>query len=97
MAADGQSLTFVVAEVVDKDGTPVPEAAIPCEATVKGTGKLLAFASADLKDVEPYTSPRTKTWKGRAMLVVRSTLKKGTVSVSIKSKLPTATLSLKTK
>lgn len=97
MAADGQSLTFIVAEVVDKDGTPVPEAAIPCEATVKGTGKLLAFASADLKDVEPYTSPRTKTWKGRAMLVVRSTLKKGTVSVSIKSKLPTATLSLKTK
>ena len=97
MAADGQSLTFVVAEVVDKDGTPVPEAAIPCEATVKGAGKLLAFASADLKDVEPYTSPRTKTWKGRAMLVVRSTQKKGIVSVSIKSELPTATLSLKTK
>lgn len=97
MAADGQSLTFVVAEVVDKDGTPVPEAAIPCKATVKGAGKLLAFASADLKDVEPYTSPRTKTWKGRAMLVVRSTQKKGIVSVSIKSELPTATLSLKTK
>lgn len=97
MAADGQSLTLVVAEVVDKDGTPVPEAAIPCEATVKGAGKLLAFASADLKDVEPYTSPRTKTWKGRAMLVVRSTQKKGIVSVSIKSELPTATLSLKTK
>lgn len=92
MAADGQSLTFVVAEVVDKDGTPVPEAAIPCKATVKGAGKLLAFASADLKDVEPYTSPRTKTWKGRAMLVVRSTQKKGIVSVSIKSELPTATL-----
>ena len=97
MTADGQSLIFVVAEVVDKDGTPVPEAAIPCEATIKGVGTLLAFASADLKDTEPYTSPRAKTWKGRAMLVIRSTQKKGSVSVTIKSSLPTATLSLKAK
>lgn len=97
MTADGQSLTYIIAEVVDKDGTLVPEAALPCEAIVKGAGKLLAFASADLKDTELYTSPRTKTWKGRAILVVRSTQKKGTVSVSIKSSLPTATLSLKTK
>ena len=97
MAADGQSLTFVTIEVVDKDGTPVPEAAISCEATVKGAGKLLAFASADLKDTEPYTSPRVKTWNGRALLVVRSTQKKGSVSVSIKSALPTASLSLKSK
>ncbi len=97
MTADGQSLIYVIAEVVDKDGIPVPEAAIPCEATIKGAGTLLAFASADLKDTEPYTSPRAKTWKGRAMLVIRSTQKKGSVSVSIKSSLPTATLSLKAK
>jgi beta-galactosidase len=95
MTADGQSLTFVTIEVVDKDGTPVPEAAISCEAIVKGAGNLIAFASADLKDTEPYTSPRTKTWKGRALLVVRSTQKKGSVSVSIKSALPTASLTLK--
>ncbi len=97
MAADGQSLTFITVEVLDKQGTPVPEAAIDCEAIVKGAGNLLAFASADLKDTEPYTSPRTKTWKGRALLVVRSTQKKGSVSVSIKSTLPTASLSLKNK
>ena len=97
MTADGQSLTFVTIEVIDKDGTPVPEAAISCEATVKGAGTLLAFASADLKDTEPYTSPHAKTWKGRALLVVRSTQQKGSVSVSIKSALPTASLSLKSK
>jgi len=97
MTADGQSLTFVTVEVLDKQGTPVPEAAIPCEATIKGAGTLLAFASADMKDTEPYTSPRVKTWKGRALLVVRSTQKKGSVSVSIKSPLPTASLTLKSK
>ena len=97
MTADGQSLTFVTVEVLDKDGTPVPEAAIDCEATVKGAGTLLAFASADLKDTEPYTSSRVKTWKGRALLVVRSTQKKGSVSLTIKSTLPTASLTLKSK
>ena len=97
MAADGQSLTFVTVEVLDKQGTPVPEAAIDCEAVVKGAGNLLAFASADLKDTEPYTSPRVKTWKGRALLVIRSTQKKGSVNVTIKSALPTASLTLKSK
>ena len=97
MTADGQSLTFITVEVLDKQGTPVPEAAISCEAIVKGAGTLLAFASADLKDTEPYTSPRVNTWKGRALLVVRSAQKKGSVSVSIKSPLPTASLSLKSK
>jgi beta-galactosidase len=97
MTADGQSLSFVTVEVLDKQGTPVPEAAIDCEAVVKGQGQLLAFASADLKDTEPYTSPRVKTWKGRALLVVRSTQKGGSVNVSIKSPLPTASLTLKSK
>ena len=97
MAADGQSLTFVTVEVLDKQGTPVPEATIPCEATVKGAGTLLAFASADLKDTEPYTSSRVKTWKGRALLVVRSSQKGGSVNVTIKSSLPTASLMLKSK
>ena len=97
MAADGQSLTFITVEVVDKDGTPVPEAAIPCEATVKGAGTLLAFASADLKDTEPYTSPRVTTWKGRALLVIRSTKKRGSINVTIKSSLSTSGLKLKSK
>ena len=96
MTANGQSLTYVTVEVVDRQGTLVPEAAIDCEATVKGAATLLSFASADLKDTEPYTSSHTKTWKGRALLVLRSGKKRGSVSVTIKSLLPTANLSLKT-
>ena len=97
MTADGQDLTFVTIEVVDKDGRVCPDAVIPCEAFVKGQATLLSFASADLKDTEPYTTPRVKTWKGRALLVVRSTHKKGNTQISIKSSLPTASLTIKTK
>ena len=97
ITADGQDLSFITVEVVDKDGWPCPDAAIPCEAIVKGEGQFLAFASADLKDREPYTSPRVTTWKGRALLVVRSTEKKGKAEVSIKSSLPTETIYIKSK
>ena len=94
ITSDGQDLCFITVEVVDSEGNVCPDAAIPCEAFVKGQGTLLAFASADLKDREPYTSPRVTTWKGRALLVVRSTEKKGKAQISIKSTLPTATLNV---
>ena len=90
MKADGQSLAFITVEVLDSKGNVCPEAAIDCEAVVKGQGSLLAFASADLKDTEPYTTPRVKTWKGRALLVVRSGKKKGKTLVGVKSQLPAA-------
>ena len=97
ITADGQDLAYITVEVVDKYGRVCPDAAIPCEAIVKGQGQLLAFASADLKDREPKTTSRATTWKGRALLVVRSNKSKGNVQVSIKSNLPTASLTIKTK
>ncbi len=55
----------------------------------------MAFATANLQDREPKTSPRVTTWKGRALLVVRSSKNKGKATVSIKSTLPTAKLTIK--
>ena len=92
ITADGQDLSFITVEVIDREGRVCPNAAIPCEAVVKGQGTLLSFASADLKDREPYTSPCVTTWKGRALLVVRSPHKKGKAQVCIKSSLPTASI-----
>ena len=94
LTADGQDLAFVTVEVVDAEGRVCPDAAIACEGSVEGQGHLLAFASADLKDREPATSARVTTWKGRALLVVRSSSKRGRIAVSVKSSLPTARLSL---
>ena len=92
MTANGQDLSFITVEIIDREGHVCPNAAIPCEAIVKGQGTLLSFASADLKDREPYTSPCVTTWKGRALLVVRSSQKKSKAQVCIKSSLPTASI-----
>ena len=96
ITADGQDLAYITVEVVDAEGRVCPDAAIPCEVAVSGTGCLMAAASADLKDREPSTSPRVTTWKGRAVIVVRSRPKKGKFVVSVKSSLPAASLTIPT-
>ena len=82
--ADGQDLIYVTVEILDRDGLVCPNAAIPLTATVKGSGSLLSFASADLKDTDVYTDAHCTTWKGRALLAVRSSAKSGSVSVTVK-------------
>ena len=97
LKADGQDLVYITVEVVDAQGRVCPDAAIPCEAFVQGQGRLMAFATADLQDREPKTSSHVITWKGRALLVVRSGKSKGKAQVKIKSSLPTANLTINTK
>ncbi len=97
IAADGQDLAFITVEVVDGEGRVVPDASLPVSVKLTGQGSLLAAASADLKDLEPMVSPRVTTWKGRAMIVVRSTQKAGAVKVTALSSLPTATINLSTR
>ena len=82
--ADGQDLIYVTVEILDRNGLVCPDAAIPLTATVKGAGSLLSFASADLKDTDVYTDAHCTTWKGRALLAVRSSAKSGTVSLTVK-------------
>ncbi len=79
--ADGQDLAFITIEVLDAKGNVVPNASLPIDITVTGAGTLLSAGSADLKDLEPLTSPRVTTYQGRALAVVRSARKSGTVKV----------------
>ncbi len=95
LEADGQDLAFITVEVVDSEGNVVPEAAVTGNVTVSGQGQLMAAASADMKDREPLTSPRFTTWKGRAMVVVRSGNKKGNIQVDVSSSLPKAQVGIR--
>ena len=94
ITADGQDLAYITVEVVDSKGRVCPDAAISCRVSVEGQGRLLAAASADLKDKEPKTSPVVTTWKGRAVVVVRSMKKKGNIKVGMESNLRKASIAL---
>ena len=83
--AGASDLLYVALEIIDKEGNVCPNAAIPVDIAVSGSGSLLAAASANFKDLEPKTSNHVTTYKGRAILVVRSGMKKGMVRISAKS------------
>lgn len=86
MKADGADLSFVQIEIVDREGRVCPNASVELEAIVTGSGELAALGNADIKDPDTYVDQIHKTWKGRALAVVRSTKKAGKVKLTIKSK-----------
>lgn len=86
MKADGTDLSFVQIEIVDREGRVCPNASVELEAIVTGSGVLAALGNADIKDPDTYADQIHKSWKGRALAVVRSTKKAGKVKLTIKSK-----------
>ncbi len=86
MSADGQDLTYVLAEVVDSKGNVVPVADNDLTFTVNGCGQLEGAGNADLKSMAMYTQGKHNAWKGRAMAIVRSNQKKGKAVLNVTSK-----------
>ena len=80
--ADGEDLAYIRLEILDKDGNMVPDASVPVTVNVTGNASLLAAATASFKDLEPKTSPKVTTFKGRAVVVVRSGRKAGKAVVT---------------
>ena len=84
LKADGEDLAFVQVEAIDKDGRVCPNAEVKLQLQVTGVGTLAAAGNADIKDLDPYTDNEMTTWKGRGLIVLRSTNKTGMVRLNIK-------------
>ena len=83
--SDRQDLSFVTVEILDKDGILEPNAASQLTFEVKGAGVLAAVGNADLKDTDSYKGNRRKAWKGRAIVVIKSTGKAGKITLKATS------------
>ncbi len=96
--ADGQDLVYVIAEAVDADGRVVPDAEVPVSFSANGSAAVKASGSANLTTTDSYCSPDTKTWKGRAMVILKAGKKRGGATLKATSSgLKGATLKLQGK
>ena len=86
LKADGQDLAFITIELTDGNGNVNLTANNELTASVSGNATLIGFGNADIKDCDRYTDNTHKVWKGRALLVVRSTGKKGKATVLLQGK-----------
>ena len=85
LQADGEDLSYITVEVVDRQGRVCPDAEVKLEGKVKGCARLAALGNANLQDLDAYTDDTHLTWKGRALLVIRSGHKRGSWTVSLRA------------
>ena len=86
MRADGHDLIYAQIDVCDKDGHTVPDAEIALKASVNGAGILAGFGSSAPVTDENYTDDDAVTYRGRAMLIIRSGYDAGDCEVTVSTK-----------
>ncbi len=83
IAADGDSLSYITAEIIDEDGEVLKNAEMPLTAKVTGAGFLAGFGSANPVTAENYTVGKFCAYHGTAMAVVRSGYEPGDITLSV--------------
>jgi len=81
--ADGKSLLYVPIELVDNNGELVTHQDIELSIAVSDNVELLGFGSSNPITDENYKIGKAKTYKGRAMAVIRSRFTKGEARIDV--------------
>jgi beta-galactosidase len=72
VAADGRSLSYVTADVVDANGVIVPDADNPLSFRVDGAGRLVGLDNGREEDAENYKASTRQAFNGKALAIVAS-------------------------
>ena len=83
--ANGQDLSYITVEITDKDGIFQPNATNRLHFKIDGPGIIAGVDNADMKDWEQYAGNTRKAWKGRALVVIKSTRQAGEIKLTITS------------
>jgi len=83
--ANGQDLSYITVEITDKNGVLQPDAASDLSFAIKGPAVIAATGNGNLKDTNSYVAARCKTWKGRAMVIIKSGHTKGNILLEVSS------------
>ena len=83
--ADGESLAYVHAELVDENGNTVPDADVLLTAQVTGAAELMGFGSGQPVTAENYTAGRFTTYRGRALAVLRAGQNPGEACLTVQA------------
>lgn len=83
--ADGEDLSFVTVEAVDAKDRPDLGADQEVQFEISGPGVIAAVGNGDGQDPESYHGVRRKLYQGRALVVIRTTRRTGSIKLTAKS------------
>src|SRR3954452_5000067 len=84
IAADNKALSYLTVDVVDKDGTMVPDANNELTFNVSG-GKLVGLDNGQEESAENYKANQRAAFNGKALAIVQSTTSPGPITVTVTS------------
>ncbi|MEV0354847.1 glycoside hydrolase family 2 TIM barrel-domain containing protein [Nocardia sp. NPDC050697] len=85
MSADGADLAFIGIQIADADGVVEMLADTEVTLEIEGPAELVGFGSADPAPIGSYVGATARTYRGRALAVLRSIGAAGTVRVTARS------------
>jgi len=84
--ADGKDLSFVLIEAVDKDGNVCPLADNRIEIKTEGGVAIAGIDNGNPQSLNPFQSNSVSLFYGKAMLIIKSSVKSETAKISAESK-----------
>jgi Beta-galactosidase/beta-glucuronidase len=88
-------LSYIQAELIDKDGNIIPDNDIVLKLNISGNGRILAAGNADPTDMESFRSLTPKTYKGKALIIVQPQEGDGNINLDVTSSFGLETLIIK--
>jgi beta-galactosidase len=85
IAADGQDLSYVTVELLDRNGVRNPSAENLIRFSLDGPGEIIAVANANPMSTESYQHPQRKAWQGRCLVVIKSSKQAGSITLTASS------------
>ncbi len=80
--ADGQDLSYITVELLDEKGIRNPKAENLVKFDITGPGSIVAVGNANPISLESYQLPMRKAWQGRCLVIVKSSVKPGTITLN---------------
>lgn len=83
--ADGQDLSYITVEIIDKNGIRNPLAGNLIRFSVEGPGTIISVGSSNPMGTESFKKPFRKAWQGKCLVIVKSDRKAGEIKLKANS------------
>ena len=82
---DGNDLSYILVEALDKEGNPCPLADNLVSFTISGPGFIAGVGNGNPRSMDPFQSLQVRLFYGKAMLIIRSETKNGEIIINATS------------
>ena len=82
LTANGEDLSYITVELVDAKGNKNPKAENLVKFEIEGAGTIIGVGNANPMSLESYQMPQRKAWQGRCLVIVKSSLNAGNITLT---------------